>query len=190
LTAVFYHNVSKVDQQGRVYVAGSTINSSGNHDIILQKFERNGDLLWQQTYNGLANLDDMAADIFIDDNYNVYVTGTATHSIQAGFDLCVIKYNSNGVIQWQYAYNNGGSPYPYDGGTAITGDNDGNIFVTGGSFGSTTMADYITIKLNASNGNEIWTTRYDYDDLNDLGAKIAIKTGQVVVSGASQISTS
>src|SRR5690606_5115177 len=30
----------------------------------------------------------------------------------------------------------------------------------------------------------------DYDDLNDLGAKIAIKTGQVVVSGASQISTS
>lgn len=76
LTAMYHHNASKTDDQQNVYVAGSTINSWGHHDIILQKFDRDGELLWQQTHHGLAELNDMAADLFIDDQHNVYVTGT------------------------------------------------------------------------------------------------------------------
>lgn len=189
-TAVFYHNVSKTDDLGNVYIAGSTINTSGNHDIIVQKFDKFGYLLWQQTYNGAADMDDMAADLFIDDQYNVYVTGAITVNAQNSFDLGVLKFNSSGISQWQYVYNGGGAPVPYDAGTAITGDNNGSVYVTGGSFGTTTMADYVTARIDASNGNEIWLSSYDHDELNDLSAKIAVKLGQVVVSGASQITTS
>ncbi len=190
LTEVFHHNVTVTDASKNIYVAGSTINDWGNHDIILQKFDRNGDLLWQQTYNGQANLDDMAADIFVDDSNNVYVTGASTESLQAGFDLCVLKYSSQGALLWSYFYDNGASPLPMDAGTAIIGDNDGSILVTGGSMGTNTMSDFVTIRLNASNGNEIWVERYDYDGFNDLAARIAITDGKVVVAGASQISAS
>ncbi len=188
-SAIFHHNVSKTDTQRNVYVAGSTINSSGNNDIIIQKYNRHGDSLWTQTYNGSANMEDMAADVFIDDSANVYVTGTVTNSVQAGYDLCVLKYNSSGALLWDYTYNNSGTLYPYDAGTAITGDNNGNIFVTGGSFGTNTMADFVTIRLSAFSGNDYWTKRYDYDELNDLSAKIVLNQNEVIVSGGSQINT-
>jgi len=40
--AVFYRNVTKTDAQSNVYVAGSTLNTSNNNDIIVQKFDRLG----------------------------------------------------------------------------------------------------------------------------------------------------
>jgi len=188
--AVFYHNATTTDGLRNVYVAGSTLNTSNNNDIIVQKFDRDGDLIWQQTHNGAANMDDMAAAIFVDSNYNVYVTGTSTENTGDSFDLIVLKYNSSGVLQWTYHYNNGASPLPYDAGTAITGDNNGNIYVTGGSFGSNTMSDYVTIRLDASNANQIWLERYDYTQLNDAAANIKLSGSTVVVSGGSQISAS
>lgn len=186
--AVFSQNATETDSQRNVYVAGSTLNTSNNNDIILQKFNRSGNLLWEQTFNGAANMDDMAADIFVDNSMNIYVTGTSVASSNSSFDLIVLKYNSSGQLQWTQYYNNGGSPDPYDAGTSIVGDNNGSIFVTGGSFGNTTLADYITLRLNASNGNIIWTERYDYTQLNDLASKIQLSGNQVVVSGGSQIS--
>jgi subtilisin family serine protease len=185
--AIFYQNVTKTDAQRNVYVAGSTLNTSNNNDIILQKFNRDGDLLWEQTFNGAANMDDMAADMFVDNSMNIYVTGTSVASANSSFDLVVLKYNSNGQLQWTQYYDNGGSPDPYDAGTSIIGDNNGSIFVTGGSFGSNTLSDYVTLRLNSSNGNIIWSQRYDYAQLNDLASKIQISGNQVVVSGGSQI---
>src|SRR5690606_15898 len=61
--AVFYRNATTTDNYRNVYVAGSTLNTNNNNDIIVQKFDRDGNLLWQQTFNGAANMDDMAADI-------------------------------------------------------------------------------------------------------------------------------
>ena len=189
--AVFYHNVTKTDAYKNVYVAGSTLNAANNNDIILQKFNGNGMLLWQKTFNGAANLDDMAADIFIDNQFNVYVTGTSIANASSDFDLVVLKYKSNGQLIWSKYYNNsGGQPIPKDAGTSITGDNNGSIFVTGGSFGHNTLADYVTLRLNTLNGNIQWVQRYDYDQFNDLASTIRLSGNNVVVSGGSQVSIS
>lgn len=185
--AIFHQNVTKTDTQRNVYVAGSTLNPSNNNDIILQKFNRDGDLLWEQTFNGAADMDDMAADMFVDNSMNIYVTGTSVASPNSSFDLVVLKYNSSGQLQWTQYYDNGGSPDPYDAGTSIIGDNNGSIFVTGGSFGSNTLSDYVTLRLNTSNGTIVWAQRYDYAQLNDLASKIQISGNQVIVSGGSQI---
>lgn len=42
-----------------VYVAGSTLVGPNNSDIIIQKFQPDGALDWQQTYAGLANLNEL-----------------------------------------------------------------------------------------------------------------------------------
>jgi len=128
----------------------------------------------------------MAADIFIDNSSNVYVTGTSIQNVNNNFDLVVLKYNSIGAHQWTYYYNNGGAPLPHDAGTAIVGDNNGNIYVTGGSFGSSTLSDYVTICINSSNGNEIWVERYDFADLHDVASQIRLDGSSLYVSGGSQ----
>lgn len=185
LMAVFSKNRTVTDNLLNVYVAGSTVNASGNIDIIIQKFNTTGILLWQQTFNGTADLDDMAADIYIDNNYNVYITGTSVQTISNSYDLVVLKYNNSGSLLWTYYYDHGGSPSPDDGGTAITGDGSSNVFVTGASMGDSTLSDFVTIRLNAS-GVELWKKRYDYTGLNEVPSKILLESGNVVVSGASQ----
>lgn len=185
--AMFYKNTTTTDNLRNVYVAGSTINQLGNHDILIQKFDPKGILLWEHSFNGDANMDDMAADVFVDNEYNVYVTGVAVQSINTSQDLVVLKYNANGVLQWTYFYDNNGSPNPTDVGTAIIGDNEGGIFVTGSSFGSNTMADYVVLKLKSNNGAKVWEKRYDYNGLNEIPAKIDLKGNKLYVSGASQV---
>lgn len=186
---VFYKNVVKTDSFNNVYVAGSTVDSTGNHDIILQKFSPRGILLWTNTYSGASGGDDMANAMFIDNNYDIYITGRVEEDISDGADLVVLKYDSGGVFKWDYIYNNGGSP-AHDFGTDITGDNAGYVYITGGSFGSTSLLDCITLCLSSSNGSQIWDSRYNYDNLNDLGASITYSSSNVYVSGARQTSDS
>ena len=180
---------TKTDNMRNVYVAGASLDTNTNKlKMMVQKFNFAGDLLWETTYGGSLNDDDMAADLFIDDNHNVYVTGAVAENAQNHYDLAVVKFNSNGALQWDYFYNYGGSPIPYDAGTAITGDNNDHVYVTGSSAGNNTNSDYVIIKLEAGNGSEVWTQRYDYGGLDDIPAKIKVYNNQeIVVSGGSQI---
>jgi len=186
-SALFYKNSSTTDNIGNVYMAGSAININNNHDIIVQKFDPDGGLLWEETFNGAANMDDFAADIFVDDNYNVFVTGSSVKLVANDQDLVVLKYNSSGVFQWYSYYDNGGSPTPKDFGTSITGDNNGSVYVTGGSFGATSNSDFITLGIASNNGTQLWEKRYDYAALQDVAAKIKYDGNSLFVSGGSQI---
>ncbi len=73
---------TKTDNMANVYVAGAALNSNNDLDIIVQKYNRQGDLLWEQTFGGLLNQDDAAGDLFIDNNNNVYVTGAIANTTQ------------------------------------------------------------------------------------------------------------
>ncbi|MEX2485324.1 MAG: S8 family serine peptidase [Brumimicrobium sp.] len=187
--AVFYHNSTQTDIYNNVYVLGSTVNSNNNHDIMLQKFSQDGTLLWQETHDGQANLDDMGAKLFIDDNFNIYITGTITNDTTDNLDLAVIKYDSSGAMLWEYTYDNPNVTGSRDVGIDITGDNQGSIFVTGGSDDANFSSDYITIRLNSSNGDKIWDKRYDNVQLDDVSSVIELRDTTVVVSGGSQISS-
>src|SRR5690554_2972797 len=161
-SAVFYKNATTTDDQRNVYVAGTTINQAGNHDIFIQKLDPKGSLIWEVSYNGSANMDDGAAAIFVDNEYNVYVTGVVVNTLSNAQDLIILKYDKNGLLMWEYFYDNNSTPAGVDAGTALIGDNLGNIYVTGSSYGEDTQSDYVTLRLNANNGNEIWKERYDY----------------------------
>lgn len=86
--------------------------------------------------------------------------------------------------EWVARYNGPGNSN--DSARAIAVDSSGNVYITGDSRGSGTLADYATIKYDP-NGNQLWDARYngpgnDYD----WGSRIDTDySGNVYVTGIS-----
>lgn len=180
---IFFKAKSKTDDLKNVYVIGATLNSSNNRDLVIQKLDPFGNLLWQNVINGDANLDDFGTDLYIDDQYNVYITGTV-NMLGSQEDLVVIKYSNLGVLIWEYYKDEPESEC----GTSLIFDSN-RIFVSGLTTSLTTQSDYLTISLDASNGAFLWSNTYDYSNLNEVPASISIRNNDLYISGASQISS-
>lgn len=76
------------DNDSGIYIAG-TVNNI-NADFCTIKYDYNGNELWAQTYNGNNNGSDVAADLTVDANDNIYVTGQSYNG--NNYDFCTIKY--------------------------------------------------------------------------------------------------
>jgi hypothetical protein len=103
-----------------------------------------------QYYDGGVNGFDEARAIVVDNAGNVYVTGYSTGN-GTGADMVTIKYSPNGERLWPTNDSDPRGRYngPMNGddfGTAITKDDQGNVYVTGASEGMGTGWDYVTIK--------------------------------------------
>jgi len=85
---------------------------------------------------------------------------------------------------WVRRYNGPGNSW--DGAYAIAVDGSGNVYVTGGSYGSGTYSDYATIKYDPD-GNQLWEKRYNGPgDWDDEARAIAVDgSGNVYVTGES-----
>ena len=149
------------DTLDNVYVIGTLENGAGNNDVVILKYNGAGALQWSDTYdNGLANIH-FGRKIKTDREGNVYAL--AEVSTSSNFtDYAVIKYDvsSTGNIDWSQTYDaDGAIDTPKD----IYIDTLGNVYVTGGSFTSNLALkeDYYTVKINGSNGNEIWDALYN-----------------------------
>jgi hypothetical protein len=138
---------------------------------------------WVARYNGPGNATDVAIDVAVDDDGNVYITGRSTG---AGTfeDYATIKYNSAGVQQWVARYNGPGNFFDQPADLAI--DNAGNVYVTGRSAGDGTDDDYATIKYNSA-GVLQWVSRYNGPgDSTDAATSLAVDdAGNVYVTGLS-----
>lgn len=171
-----------VDGSGNVYVTGQSLSGS-NYDYATIKYNSAGQQQWASRYNGPQSSIDNAAVVRVDGSGNVYVTGSSTGS-GSGLDYATIKYNSAGAQQWAVRYNgtNNGDDVP----SSMELDAAGNIYVTGGSSGSTSSNDYLTIKYNSA-GQEQWNARYNgTGNDNDVASGLAVSTaGNVYVTGSS-----
>ena len=176
----------EIDDGGNVYITGESYGSV-NYDIITIKYNSSGTQQWTERYDGPANGADGGLAIATDNLGNVYVTGYSDGDASPVFrqdDYITIKYNSTGSIDWTKRYNGPGNFHDvaYD----IALDNNGNIFVTGGSSGIGSRYDYATIKYDPS-GNELWVNTYNGPaNYNDITKSIIIDdSGNVYVTGSS-----
>mgnify|MGYP000355127537 CR=1 FL=1 len=129
------------DSDGNIYVTGTTSGnldnntSSGGKDIFVTKYDSSGSKKWTQQLG--SSSDDEGLGITTDNAGNIYVTGITNGSLEnnttAGVaDLFVAKYSSQGNKQWIRQL---GSP-SHDSGNAIATDSNGNIFITGVTYGA------------------------------------------------------
>jgi hypothetical protein len=179
-------NAITVDGSGNVYVTGATGYNWGSgpqEDYLTIKYYTNGDTAWVRRYNGSADSCDVASAIAVDGFGNVYVTGK-TDGSGTYYDYATIKYDPSGDAAWVRRYN--GPANDGDVASDIAVDDSGNVYVTGGSWGSGTREDYLTIKYGP-NGDTAWVKRYNGPGNGDDRANaIAVDdSGYIYVTGYS-----
>jgi hypothetical protein len=170
---------------GYVYVTGSSVGVGTGSEYATIKYDASdGAEEWAARYDGPASNSDRATDVAVDGGY-VYVTGDSI-GVGTGSDYATIKYDaSDGSEVWTTAARYDGPASSTDEANAIAVDG-GYVYVTGSSEGAATASDYATIKYDASDGSEVWTTPARYDAGGDAAYAIAVDgTGNVYVTGSS-----
>lgn len=166
-----------VDGAGNSYITGYfggnemffetiTLNSYGAVDIFTAKYDTDGNEVWVVGAGGTGF--EQGMDISIDLDGNSYVTGYfSSPTVTFGFtditnsginDIYVVKYDENGIEQWVKAI--GGSSY--EGGTGISNDDDGNVYITG-YFNSASL-DFGNGVQTTNNGNQsLYVAKFNTD---------------------------
>jgi hypothetical protein len=172
-----------LDSQQRLCTTGNKISNSVGTDISTTRYNADGTIAWEQTWDGATNGDDFGTSI-IANSSRIYVCGATYNLINNDFDYVILAYDIvSGDLIWSYIYADsaGGMDIPSD----ITLDSQNNIFVTGVRQGISTLADFCTLSLSNS-GNLLWTQFYDYANSNEISAKIVTNSnGECIVTGAS-----
>ncbi len=174
-----------VTDSGNTYVASFTINTNSGADILIAKYNDEGQPLWTQTWTGPGNGRDQASAIFVDDE-SVYVTGITFTSVANNFDYVTLRLSkTTGAIDWVKTFN--GTASIYDVATAITAIGK-YVYVTGLANNLNTSIDYTTIKYAKTAGTELWIRNFDRYSLMDIpfGISIVGNDTNISITGASQ----
>lgn len=201
---------------GMVYMTGYTTSPTniattgayqttyeGNNDVFLVKMDSTGNLLWA-TYFGGTGVDE-ARGITRDSSGNIYITGLTSsasgigtagsfhNEYGGGFcDAFLSKFSNGGYPVWGTYFGGSGE----DVATAISADLLGNVYITGyttstdsiataGAYktnGGGTFTDAFIARCNTA-GNLIWATYFGGSD-DDASTGIACgKDGDMFICG-------
>lgn len=141
-------NTVAIDNNGNIYVAGEflseefklanyTISNKGSYDILLAKFDRNGELLWANSFGD--DIDDYGKSLVCSNRY-VYLGGyfasktlafgsasVTNYSQKFTSDVYVAKLDDFGKCIWIRSAGGDGEDQSFD----IAIDRDENVFQTG-----------------------------------------------------------
>lgn len=135
-----------VDSLGNVYIAGST--GQTTVDFFTAQLDSFGAVTWQRFLVSGSN--DNGYECCIDSSSNVYTVGFGNISNQPRAQI--VKYNSSGVIQWQYYFGASATGEYY---FTVTADPSDNIYAAGQEFTMRGSGSAWIVKLNSA-GSVIW----------------------------------
>ena len=171
-----------VDAEGNTFVTGGSWyegrGGAGTFDDYASiKYSATGVEQWVKFYAGRGI--DIASDIEVDPQHNVYVTGGSAP------DFATIKYSAAGSELWVARYKGPGEKV--DVASALAVDYAGSVYVTGKSGGSGSDFDYATLKYDYA-GERKWVARYNGPAYGiDTAVALAVDAhGNVFVTGTSR----
>jgi hypothetical protein len=147
-------NAIAVDASGNVFVTGYDA-TSGVFEFLTISYAPDGSVLWMNPYSLTGN--DDPAQVIVDAQGNVIVAGDSQGTQHT---YSIVKYSNSGILLW--ATNVAGAAYVGGGVPQITTDLSGNVFLVGGTPGSSSV-DYTTVEFSSA-GVPLWTNRFA--DLN------------------------
>lgn len=156
----------EVDINGNVYLTGyfsgtatfGTVSmiSAGNYDIFIAKYTGSGGIEWVQKIGSTNG--DYGYKITTDTQGNSYIAGYCPSTTTIGLTTIsgnfIAKYNSTGIFQWVQKAGTSGET------KGITVDTNGNVFITGSFYASTTFGT-ITLTSSGSSDMDIFIAKYN-----------------------------
>lgn len=169
----------QVDANGDVFAMINGIFGTQPDYVMIKYSGVNGEILWSTNWG--TNSGETVADMVLDANGDVYLTGTAIGKIGT------IKLDgNNGDLLWQAFDQAGLTTRPY----GIAVDDQGSVYITGRNDIDGDLSNFnnqfITVKHDATTGELLWTHIYGatcvgcYDVAYDV---IVNSSGQVLVVG-------
>ena len=161
-------NGMAIDSDSNLYLTGEStgnidgVTKSGSSDMLLIKYDSNGNKQWTRLLGSAANV--RGESIVTDSSNNVYIAGvTSSHldgQTRTGTrDLFVTKYNSSGTRQWTRLL--GVATFVTEA-YAIAIDSSSSVYATGVTYGGLDgntrvgSRDMYVVKYDSS-GNKQWT---------------------------------
>ncbi|MBS1764479.1 MAG: SBBP repeat-containing protein [Bacteroidetes bacterium] len=167
-----------LDKDGSIYITGYfssnsnfggiNIQSGGDKDFFLAKYDNNGNIKWIQTSEGINS--EYGKALALDHKGNILVTGIFEKEIKiksnqikskGATDIFVASYSTDGSLNWLKTMGGNGK----DEATSIAADANGNAIITGwfsgnAEFGKVSLLssgddDIFVAKVNPS-GNVMW----------------------------------
>lgn len=146
---------------------------AGGIDVWVFKLNKSGDIQWQKSYGGTGN--DYAYSIIQTSDGGYLVTGSTNSFGSGGYDMWVLKLNSDGSVQWQNAY--GGKNDDSANSYSAYETSDGRYIVAGStkSYGAG-GADFwiVTIASDGASGSFTTQTHATVADTNVIGKEAAL----------------
>ncbi|NPA34916.1 MAG: PQQ-like beta-propeller repeat protein [Chlorobi bacterium] len=126
--------------------------AAGSNDVYVVKYDASGNLKWTATVGGGSH-ERAFGIVGTPDNGTVFAAYTASAG-QGGWEIYVVKQDSNGNVLWAKTIGGPGHDFPYD--IILTSDNGFAIAGYTNSFGAGNYDVYV-VKLD-SVGNLQWTS--------------------------------
>ncbi|MCX6160777.1 MAG: T9SS type A sorting domain-containing protein [Ignavibacteriae bacterium] len=167
-----------VDRNNSAVLAGNAVETGESINIVLIKYDINGNQLWQKKYDGSGHTDDKVNDFTFDKNNYIYAAALTNSNLGSG-RYYVMKITPSGDTVWTRTFGTA------DGAAnAIITDDSLNVYATGKRYISSDTVSFFTVKLNSS-GNQVWTSTYFEGVLHrDFAYRIAMdEQGSVYVAG-------
>ena len=141
-------DVIRVGPNGHIFTASAT-----SWGYVVSHFSPEGVLVWESTENPGLFLG-LPTDLEVDDAGSVYLTS---------MEFITAKFDSSGQLMWwarDPALESSGPSLLIPQGYDVVLDAVGNVYATGSTGSATNYNDIVTVKYD-SQGQTVWTARYD-----------------------------
>ncbi|MEO5674445.1 MAG: PKD domain-containing protein [Chitinophagales bacterium] len=162
------------DNHQRNILAGAAYSTYTSYDFYLVKTNSSGIKISEAI---LANTGYDWANAIIQTADGGYALAGYTNGGTPGYDIYVVKTDSNFLLQWSHNYGSSLDDYGYD----LTEDSNGNLWILG-SLGAADSAHLVLIKTDASGENA--QLKFPRTSTGDFGYKIqSLKNSGFLIAG-------
>lgn len=162
-------SVVGIYNEGSYIIDTLVLTGNGNHNMFISKFDSDGNKLWLETIEGVAEVHGYG--IVSDDLGNVFLAGEFEGEITVGgnqmtsggfYDAIIVKYSSDGTVLWSEGFGGADSDEGYD---IILDDNMDPIIMfesgpgviyKGQSISVNGWNEPVLMKVRNDNGDLIW----------------------------------
>lgn len=178
-----YSHAVAMDREGNVLVTGEVAAGLGG-DIYTAKYAASdGHLLWEKSYNGTGNNNDVGNAIAVDAAGDVVVTGFSVGGAPAGAGMYTAKYASaDGRLMWQHFLRGPSNEIAFAYNVKV--DAAGDVVVLGTTRTAAGIDRILCVKYSGSSGSILWQRQASLQGYGYASALAFDASNNVCITGA------